>query len=118
MLRARVSSTQRMATHLVILASLASRLLALFLDKKVSAPPAMAPDRPALLPDGIAEYRTAPQHITACPGLQVLFPKIPEKDCSGAYRAAMASISTITSLGSLATWTAERAGQSLWKNCW
>ena len=37
--------------HLVILASLESQVLALFLDRKVSTPPAMAPDRPALLPD-------------------------------------------------------------------
>lgn len=42
MLRDKVSRIQRMATHLVILASLASTLLALFLDRKVSAPPAMA----------------------------------------------------------------------------
>ena len=34
-----------------LLASFASTLLALFLDRNVSAPPAMAPDRPALLPD-------------------------------------------------------------------
>lgn len=32
-----------MATHWVILASLASQVLALFLDRKVSTPPAMAP---------------------------------------------------------------------------
>ena len=35
----------------VALASLASRVLALPLERNVSAPPAMAPDRPALLPD-------------------------------------------------------------------
>ena len=33
-----------MATHLVQRASLASQLLALFLDRKVSMPPPMAPD--------------------------------------------------------------------------
>ena len=35
----------------VMLAMLASAVLALFLDRKVSAAPEMAPDRPALLPD-------------------------------------------------------------------
>ena len=47
----KVITINPMATHLVILASLASQLLALFLDRKVSAPPAMAPDSPALFPD-------------------------------------------------------------------
>ena len=41
-----MSTTNRRATHLVSLASLESQVLALFLDRKVSTPPAMAPDRP------------------------------------------------------------------------
>ena len=49
--RARDSTRKAMATHLVAFASLAYQVLALFLDRKVSAPPAMAPDRPAVLPD-------------------------------------------------------------------
>ncbi|CAN3972956.1 UPF0122 protein SAMEA3545305_02059, partial [Dysosmobacter welbionis] len=38
-------------THLVARASLASRVLALLRDRKESATPPMAPERPALLPD-------------------------------------------------------------------
>lgn len=47
----KVITTKPMATHLVSLASLASQVLARFLAIKVSATPAMAPDRPALFPD-------------------------------------------------------------------
>ena len=51
MARTRDRTRKLMATHLVLLASLASQVLALFLDRKVSTPPPMAPDRPAVLPD-------------------------------------------------------------------
>ena len=40
------------ATHLVAFASLASRVLALFLERKDAAAPAMAPDRPAFYRTG------------------------------------------------------------------
>lgn len=40
-----------MAIYLVALANFASNVRALFLDKKVSAPPAMAPLIPAVFPD-------------------------------------------------------------------
>ena len=46
----RVRITKTSANHLVIFASFASRVLALPLERKVSAPPEMAPERPALLP--------------------------------------------------------------------
>ena len=46
-----VRMTKTRPNHFVALASLASSVLALPLERNVSAPPAMAPDRPALLPD-------------------------------------------------------------------
>ena len=46
-----VRTTKTRPNHFVALASLASSVLALPLERNVSAPPAMAPDRPALLPD-------------------------------------------------------------------
>ena len=45
MLRDKVSRIQRMATHLVILASLASTLMALYYHRRVAAPPAKATER-------------------------------------------------------------------------
>ena len=50
----KVITTKPMATHLVSLASLASQVLARFLAIKVSATPAMAPDRRAL--SGLEQY--------------------------------------------------------------
>ncbi len=56
--RAREKARKAMANHLVDLASLASQDLALFLDRKVSAPPEIAPDRPEVLPDCIRTIAT------------------------------------------------------------
>ena len=50
-LRISVRTIQTMATYFVQRASFASQLLAFPLDNMVSIPPAMAPDKPALLPD-------------------------------------------------------------------
>lgn len=46
-----VSKTKTRPIHLVAFASLASIVLALPFDRKVSAPPEIAPDNPDLLPD-------------------------------------------------------------------
>jgi hypothetical protein len=51
MFRARVRRMKTMAMYFVALASFASKVRALFLDKNVSAPPAMAPLMPAVFPD-------------------------------------------------------------------
>ena len=51
MFKASVRRIKAMAMYLVALASFASRVRALFLDKNVSAPPAMAPLIPAVFPD-------------------------------------------------------------------
>ena len=45
-----VRTTNASATHLVIFARVPSSVFALPLEKKVSAPPATAPDRPELFP--------------------------------------------------------------------
>ena len=58
-LRISVRTTKATATHFVIFASFASSDLALFLDKKVSAPPAIAPERPELFPDCIITITTS-----------------------------------------------------------
>ena len=49
--RIRVRTRKAAPNHLVLRASLASRVLALFLDRKESEIPPTTPDRPALLPD-------------------------------------------------------------------
>ena len=53
--RARVRITKTIATHLVILASLESQVLALVLDKKVSTPPAMAQEGVRHAADGAGQ---------------------------------------------------------------
>ena len=50
MFKIKVSTTKTSAKIGVSLASLASQVLAFPLDRKLSAPPEIAPDRPALLP--------------------------------------------------------------------
>jgi len=46
-----VTTINAPAAILVAFCSVSIRVLALFLPKKVSAPPAIEPDRPALFPD-------------------------------------------------------------------
>ena len=53
-----VSTRKTAPTHLVARASLASQVLALLRDRKESATPPMAPERPALLPDWNREAGT------------------------------------------------------------
>ena len=51
MLSKSVKTAKAMATHFVALDSFESRDFPLFLDRYVSEPPPMTPERPAVLPD-------------------------------------------------------------------
>ena len=69
-----VRTTKTRPNHFVALASLASSVLALPLERNVSAPPAMAPDRPALLPDCISTIT-----VTARPEISWIIVRISSK---------------------------------------
>ena len=69
-----VRMTKTRPNHFVALASLASSVLALPLERNVSAPPAMAPDRPALLPDCISTIT-----VTARPEISWIIVRISSK---------------------------------------
>ena len=71
--KTRVKIRKRAPIHLVARASLASMVLALFLARKESATPPMAPESPALLPDWNSTIRIMPSPQRSCKTVMAIF---------------------------------------------